>query len=227
MVNQLVISLIFLTGLLLLLIFNEMIYRRLGLTGEITRKFAHFTATLSTISFPFLFTDHWYVFALAVIFFTILLFSRKTRYLDSINKIDRVSAGSYLLPVSIYITFLISSLMEDKLLFILPILVLAISDPAAGLLGVNVKRFNHRIRIFSRDLHKTWLGSAAFFISSFFISILTLYYTRLQFDTVTLAVSISVAIVSTIIEMFSTRGYDNLFIPTGVILVLLVMGATL
>jgi phytol kinase len=224
MVNQLVITLIFLTGIFLLLIFNEMVYRRLGLTGEVTRKFAHFTATLSTLSFPFLFTDHWYVFALAVIFFTLLLFSKKTRHLDSINKIDRVSAGSYLLPVSIYITFLISSLTGDRLLYILPILVLAISDPAAGLLGVNVKRFNHRITIFSLTLHKTWLGSAAFFISSFFISVLVLYYTRLQFDAVTFGVSFAVAVVSTIIEMFSTRGYDNLFIPAGVILVLLVMG---
>jgi phytol kinase len=201
-----------------------MVYRRLGMTGEVTRKFAHFTATLSAISFPFLFTDHWYVLALAIIFFVVLFISRRTQYLNSINAIERASFGSFLLPVSIYITFLVSYIYDDLQLYILPMLILAISDPAAGILGINIKRFNHRIKIFSWKLQKTWLGSLTFFISSFWISILVLYYTRSHFDLVTFGIALTIALVSTAIEMFSIRGTDNLFIPIGVISVLILLG---
>lgn len=224
MINQVVISVIFIIGLFLLLIFNEMVYRRLGLTGEVTRKFAHFTATLSAISFPFLFTDHWYVLALASIFFTVLFFSRRTQHLNSINAIERQSFGSYLLPVSIYLTFLIYHIKGDLLLFILPMLVLAISDPAAGILGINIKRFNHRIKILQWKTEKTWLGSLTFFVSSFLISILVLYYTRTNFDIVTFSLALVIALVSTVIEMLSIRGTDNLFIPIGVVAVLVLFG---
>ncbi|MGF1584422.1 MAG: hypothetical protein ACFCUM_03805 [Bacteroidales bacterium] len=224
MINQIVIVIIFIIGLFLLIIFNELVYRRLGLNGEVTRKFAHFTATLSAVSFPFLFTDHWYVLALAIIFFIVLFVSRRTRHLNSINAIERDSFGSFLLPVSIYITFLVSHIYSDLQLYILPMLILAISDPAAGILGINIKRFNHRIRIFSWKLHKTWLGSITFFISSFFISILVLYYTRSHFDLVTFGIALTVAMVSTIIEMFSIRGTDNLFIPISVVAVLILTG---
>jgi hypothetical protein len=99
--NQIALTVIILTAIALLLIFNELIYRRLGLKGEITRKFAHFTATLSTITFPYLFNDHWYVLILASIFFLVLFISRNNTYLKSIDDIQRVSVGSYLLPVAI------------------------------------------------------------------------------------------------------------------------------
>ncbi|MGM0622333.1 MAG: diacylglycerol/polyprenol kinase family protein, partial [Bacteroidota bacterium] len=101
---QIGLTIIFLIGFALLLTFNEMVYRRLQLTGEITRKFAHFSATLSTITFPYLFDDHWYVLALAIIFFILLFISRHRTYLKSIHDIKRISVGSYLLPVSIYLT---------------------------------------------------------------------------------------------------------------------------
>jgi phytol kinase len=54
MVNQLALTLIFIIVFVSLLVFTELIYRRLGFKGEITRKFAHFTATLSTIIFPYI-----------------------------------------------------------------------------------------------------------------------------------------------------------------------------
>ncbi|MEN6445451.1 MAG: phosphatidate cytidylyltransferase, partial [Candidatus Cloacimonas sp.] len=120
--NQITLTVIFLIAIILVLALAELVYRRLGINGEITRKLAHFTATLSTITFPYLFTDHWYVLVLALFFFLILFVSRKGTLLRSINDIDRISVGSYLLPISIYLTFLISSKLENEFLYILPIL---------------------------------------------------------------------------------------------------------
>ncbi len=218
--NQIALTFIFLIAIISLLVFTELVYRRLGLKGEITRKIAHFTATLSTVTFPYLFNDHWYVLALASFFFILLFISRHGTQLKSIHDITRKSIGSFLLPASIYLTFLISYKYGNRFYFILPILVLAISDPAAGIMGINMKIYNHRIRIFNYKLNKTILGSSAFFISSFIISIIALYFNRMAFDLKTFWLAFGIAAVSTLVEMFSWRGSDNLFIPMSVILML-------
>jgi dolichol kinase len=221
--NQIALTVLFLFAILFLLVFNEMVYRRLGLKGEITRKFAHFTATLSTITFPYLFESHWYVLILAVIFFILLFISRNRTYLKSIHDIDRESLGSYLLPVAIYLTFLISDLLNNQFLFILPILVLAISDPIAGILGINLQQYNHHIRIFNKELKKTWLGSLSFFVSCLIISIIALYFNQHTFTLKTFWLAVVVALVSSLTEMLSWRGTDNLVIPMSVLLVLVIM----
>lgn len=221
--TQIGLTIIFLFAFAMLLIFNEMVYRRLNLKGEITRKFAHFTATLSTITFPYLFDDHWYVLALAIVFFVLLFASRNHSYLRSIHDIDRISVGSYLLPAAIYLTFLVSHLLNDRFLFILPILVLAICDPVAGILGINLQQYNHQIRIFNKTLQKTWLGSASFFVSCFIITIIAIYFNQEKLDLKTFWLAVIIAFVSTLTEMFSWKGSDNLLIPLSVLLVLLLM----
>ena len=221
MLNQLILTGLFLIGISLLLVFNEMVYRRLGLTGEITRKFAHLTGTLSTISFPYLFNDHWYVLFLAVVFFSILLISQRTRQLKSIHDIKRPSVGSYLLPAAIYLVFLISFLMGNRLYFILPMLVLAICDPVAGILGINITTHNHQIVIFNKKLQKTWLGSLSFFISCFLISTVSLYLYFTYFDLRTFYLALLISLVGTIVEVISWKGSDNLFVPVSVLLVLI------
>lgn len=220
--NQLALMFIFMTGIICLLVFNEMVYRQLGLKGEITRKFAHFTATLSTTTFPYLFKDHWYVLAMAAFFFIILFISRNGTQLKSIHDIDRKSVGSYLLPASIYLTFLLSHLLENKFLFILPMLILAISDPMAGILGLNLKKHNYHIRLFGMRLEKTVLGTLSFLISSFLISLVALYFHRMAFDLKTFWLALLVSIFSTLSELFSRKGFDNFLIPFSVILTLII-----
>jgi dolichol kinase len=222
--TQIGLTFLFLVVFLLLLVFVELVYRRLKLPGEVTRKLAHLTATLSTITFPYLFTDHWYVLFLAVVFFFLLFASRGTAHLRSIHDIARISAGSYLLPVAIYISFLVYTLTGDRFLFVVPMLVLAISDPVAGLLGLNITRFNHQIVLFGRPMGKTWLGSSAFFISAFLIGLIAHYYIRQQFDLQSLGYSLLLALTATLAELFSPRGTDNLSIPLSVLLVLLLIG---
>jgi phytol kinase len=220
---QIGLTVIFLVAFMLLLVFNELVYRRLELKGEITRKFAHFTATLSTITFPYLFNDHWYVLVLAIIFFLLLFISRNRSYLKSIHDIKRISAGSYLLPLAIYLTFLVSYLMDDRFLFILPMLILAICDPVAGIMGINLQLYNHKIKILKWTLQKTLLGSLSFFISCFVISIVALYFNQMKIDLQTVWIALIISLVSSVVELLSWKGIDNLLIPMSVLLVLLFM----
>jgi len=213
MINQIVLTTIILIAIVCVLTFTEIMYRRLELKSEITRKFAHFTATLSTVVFPFIFNSHWYVLVLASFFFVILFVSRHGTQLGSIHKIDRKSVGSYVLPLAIYLTFLISFLLNNKFFYILPILILAICDPMAGILGMNFKRNNRQIRLLGHTLQKTILGSVAFLFGSFVISVLSLYLYSGIFNLKTFWLALGIGVITTLTEMLCRKGWDNLFIP--------------
>jgi dolichol kinase len=218
--NIVVLSFIYLIGIGLLLIFNELVYRRLSPTGEITRKFAHFSSVLATVPFPYIFPSHWYILVLALLFATVLFVTSKGKQLKSIHGVTRKSVGSYLLPLSIYITFFISDFSGNKFLYILPMLILAISDPMAAILGINLKAYNGRIKWMGKKLNKTWLGSGAFWVSSFVISLIALYFHRGIFDLKAFWLALAVSVVSTLAELISWRGSDNLSIPLSAVAVL-------
>ncbi len=220
MENIIVLTFVYLIGIVLLLAFNELNYRRLNIKGEITRKFAHFTATLAAVPFPYIFPSHWYVLVLALLFFAGLYITQNSKQLRSIHDIERKSIGSYLLPISIYATFLISGLLNNYFLYILPMLILAICDPMAAILGINIKKNNGRIKIFGHKLNKTWLGTTAFFVTSFVISLIALYFHLEVFVLKTFWIASAVAITTSMAELFSWRGSDNLTIPLTALLVL-------
>ncbi len=221
--NQIGLTIVIMIAILCVLVFTELIYRRFGFRGEVTRKFAHFTASLATTTFPFLFNSHWYVLVLALFFFLVLFLSRHGSQLKSIHDIERKSVGGYMLPLAVYITFLIAETYDSKLIFILPMLVLGICDPMAGMLGMNFKRNNKNIRIFGHELQKTWLGSGSFLVSAFIISVIALYFSTMDFTLKTFWLALGIASVSTVVEMLSWRGTDNLFIPVSVAVMLILL----
>lgn len=221
--NTITLSVVYFVAIILLLAFNELNYRRMKVKGEITRKFAHFTATVAVVPFPYIFSSHWYVLILASIFFLTLFVTQYAKQLKSIHDINRKSIGSYLLPLSIYLTFLMSNLLDNKFIYILPMLLLGICDPMAAIVGMNMKRNNHKIVIFGVDTGKSIYGSGAFLITSFLISLIALYFNRGIFDLKTFWIALVVAVVSTLAELFSWRGSDNLTIPVGTALALLLL----
>lgn len=221
--NTITLSVVYFIAIILLLAFNELNYRRMKVKGEVTRKFAHFTATIAVVPFPYIFGSHWYVLILAVIFFIALFVTQYAKQLNSIHDIERKSIGSYLLPLSIYTTFLMANLLDNKFVYILPMLILGICDPAAAIVGMSMTKNNHRIVIFGIDTGKSLYGSGAFLFTSFIISLIALYFNLGVFNFKTFWVAFTVAIVSTLAELFSWRGSDNLTIPVSVALTLLLV----
>jgi phytol kinase len=221
MENTIILSIVYFIAIILLLAFNEFNYRRLKIKGEITRKFAHFTATVGVVPFPYIFSSHWSVLILAIIFSIVFLVTKYSKQLESIHDIERKSVGSYLLPLSIYITFLMANLLDNKFIYILPMLILGICDPMAAIVGMGMKKNNYQIKIFGIDTGKSLFGSGAFLISSFVISIIALYFKRGVFDLKTFWLALVVAVISMLAEMFSWRGSDNLTIPVSVAFTLL------
>lgn len=208
---------LFLLCLALIVVFCEWLYRK-GLDAEYTRKTAHSLSTLQCLLFPVFFTSHWYALILVIITSSILYIGRRKHFFKSIDSIKRKTCGSYLLPVSIGTVYFLSLLLDDWIFFVLPVVVLAVSDSLACVCGRICK---------SRYLMtgKTVAGTIVFFLSTFTISCGVLLFQSAGIKAFGVALGISV--ITTGVELISPNGSDNLTISLSVIVSLLLLDTVL
>ena len=220
---QFIVTALLFVGFIFIMIFTEYVQKRYGVASEHTRKFAHISATLSSLIFIFTVESHWYVLFVGGTLGLVLFIGKQKGYIKSITSVDRKTGGSYILPISIYLTFLISDLFDNDLLFILPILILGISDPLAGILGRKYKNKTKKISVLSYTFNKTILGSSVFFISAFLISLLSLCFFDYSLNKIILLSSL-IAVSTTITEIISSKGIDNITVPLSAVFILMIMG---
>lgn len=219
MIQQMAVTFSFALGFTLILALCESIYARLSVQPEYTRKLAHIVATLSSLLFLHHIHSHWYILFLGLVFFLLLYLTKRHKKTQSIHAVSRPTMGSYLLPIAIYLVFFLHEQLQQDIYYVLPLLILAISDPLAGIFGTFYKNKTREIRLFGESLHKTYLGSTVFFTSSLLISYFMLHFYAYPFGK-SLYLAISIALGTTFTEMLSTRGLDNLTIPLMTILLL-------
>jgi phytol kinase len=219
MSNQILYAVGFLLAYLGVIALMELLHRRYDIGAEITRKIAHTSATISSLLFLLAFDSYWYVLILGIIFFVIFYIGRRYNILKSLESVGRKTSGTYLLPLSVFIVFLISQKLDNQMFFILPILIVGISDPLAGYFGYAYQHKTQKIILLGLAFDKTILGSMVFLASSFIVSLLVLI--AFGFSGQTLLIStILVTITSTFVEMISERGFDNLTVPLAVMALL-------
>lgn len=99
------------------------------------------------------------------------------------------------------------------------ILVLSFSDPMASLGGfLNMKANNNTKWVISDSPNKlkTWPGKVLFFFSTLIIVILTFQLFRILLGIKLLEIGFLIAVVATIAELLSYKGWDNLTAPLTV-----------
>jgi phytol kinase len=183
--------------------------------AEHTRKVVHFGTGILTFLFPVMLSHHLWVLLLCSSFAILLMTSMKFNFLKSINGVDRITWGSLCFPLSVYLCFVAKVYFDEDLLFYLPMLILAISDPAAALIG---KATGWRpYQVWGQT--KTWAGSLAFFVSAFCLTFG--FHFMLQHESLNDAflLALSIGIFTSFTEAISTKGWDNLSIPMSVILI--------
>ena len=220
MIGQLIIVFLFMTGFGMIILISEFAHKRWSINPEYTRKFAHMLSCLSSLILIFTITSHWYILFLGSIFFLILFIGRRQGYFNSIDSVSRKTMGSYILPVAIYCVFYLASTSNSLLIFVLPVLILGISDPLAGLFGVYYKAETRNVVFQGYDFEKTFLGSFVFFSSAFLVSGVTLYFFDFELPKI-LFLSIVLAGLTTLIELVTPYGLDNLSVPVFAAILLL------
>lgn len=195
----------------------ELLWRKAGWKAEQTRKLVHAGTGILTILFPIMLSSHWWVLVLCSGFFIILVGSIYWGWLPSIHAIERKSLGSLLFPVSVYICFLFYEMNGALLaLFYMPILVLAICDPIAAMVGTRFPIGKMQVL----GGRKTLAGTSAFFIAALAVIYFCCMVWPVAFTTPKALTIIAIALAATLAELISKNGSDNLSIPLIMIFIL-------
>ena len=166
---------------------------------EILRKSIHTILALAFVLGASIF-DYKVLITTAIVLFILFVFVRVMRIYARVGTVPRVTFGEFFFAIGLISTIYITLPVNIEL-FQTSILILAFSDPLAALFGMNFGKHTYRIL----DEKRTLEGS---FVCLFISTVIVLLFGH------TLFISLGVAFVLTIIEAFSLRGSDNLFLPT-------------
>lgn len=195
------------------------------LKPETSRKLGHIMFGSILISLPFLFENIVFSIVFCLLCALFLFLAPKLKKYDTLVKTERVSYGEILFPTGVLITLIISKYVNEINFFVASIVVLTISDVLAvfvGQLSLKTKKiipFNKINNSIYRKFGKTFYGSFAFLISSYLILLLTLKCGMISCFLQLLLV----AIVVTVTEFLSRKGFDNLLIPVSTIVCLSIL----
>ncbi len=181
---------------------------------EWPRKLVHLGGGIVCIFIPYYLHSAITVFILAFLLSSLFYFGRKASFLKSLNSVERRTRGSEYYPIAIFIVYLLA--YDKPWLYVCAVLVLAMADAAAALVGSQYGKYRFVVENETKSLE----GSLIFLIIAF-ITIETplLLLTQLPNSVIVLSAML-VAMIVTLLEAISLEGLDNLVIPLAVAIIL-------
>jgi phytol kinase len=192
--------------------------RRRGGPPEATRKLVHFGAGLVAASFPLLFTEVATAALLCAGFAAVMVVTRQRGRLIAVHGVGRPSCGSWGFPLAAVLVFAFSQGRPDW--HVAALLVLAVSDALAAVVGTLATR--RRYRVWGGT--KTLEGSLAFAASAFLCVLLPLSGSGMASLGDAFRQASLVALAAAGIEAVAPRGSDNLLVPLGTLATLQALG---
>ena len=180
---------------------------------EHTRKAVHIGMGAVASTLPWLFDRTWPVLllcgGLAAAFVALKAFARRSDLGQAMHDIGRDSRGDFYFALSVAALWLLAD--GDRLLFLVPVLVLTLGDAVAALVG---RHYGRRYFDDGRT-GKTLEGSVALFIVAF-VSVqapLALAARVAPIDGLLMATTM--ALLVTLLEAMAWHGLDNVLVPIG------------
>jgi phytol kinase len=175
-----------------------------SVSDEVVRKLAHIIAGLGAALFPIFlgFTEIALVGALLAVS---VVAAVSMNMFTSVRQVDRITYGEVLFPLAITCVALI---FPDPLLYIYAIATLGLADALAAILG----RVYGRKTFHLLNPKKTYVGSTVFLVVTFIIGVVLLYGAGTP-PLAVLGVSAVLAVLLTVVEAVSDKGFDNLTVP--------------
>ena len=195
------------------------------LDPEIGRKLVHISLGLYCLTFPYVFSSAWEVFATCGLAVGVFLLARGTMRQSlggGLHAVKRTSYGELLFAVSVALLFwlkdghFVSVSMHHKaqigpVLYMLPILILTLCDAASAVVG---SRYGKRKFVIEEGA-KSVEGVVVFAVTAWLLSLIVLLLlTDIGRSEIVLLAFIAAAF-GALLEAASWRGLDNLFIPLG------------
>ena len=197
----------------------ERLARARGISAEVQRKLVHIGTGLYALTLPWLFTDDWPVYMLVGLTLVVMTVLRMPVFAEggigkTLHGVERQSYGDLLLALAVGIVFLLAD--GRAILYVLPIATLTLADAAAALTGSHYGRKFFPVE----DGQKSIEGSTAFFMITLVIAMVCLLLLSDVSRPNVVLLSVMVAAFGTLVEADSWRGFDNFFLPTGLMVFL-------
>ncbi len=188
-------------------------------SSEVARKSVHVSMGLTCACFPWIFDRPLPVWILAAIATLPLLLVRWIPALrrgagSALHGVHRPSYGELLFAPSVAVVFHWAA--GDAILYLVPILILTVADAAGALAGT---RWGKR-RYGAGEGFKTAEGSIIFLATAFLCSWLPLIFSGRMEVAHGFWVALTLATLGMMGEGLSDRGFDNLVLPVGGVVVL-------
>ncbi len=199
---------------LLILLLEELLWKRKILHDEYQRKFLHISMGIFMAFWPWLLTWR-QIQIFAAMGVAAALIYKRAKLLNGLDNIRYNGYGHFTHPLAVLVT---ASLTTDKVYFCLAILVMALADGVAAIAGHRYGK-NWQYKVFGHT--KTVIGSMAFWMTCLIILGIGLLSIRSQF---TFSAYITLLIVGppilTAVENLGVLGLDNLLLPLAVLAML-------
>jgi len=206
---------------LAVLILGEFLHLFLKIRPEFARITSHVLAGLFSLLLLNRFSSPYFVLVLCIQSALFLYATDKMGFLKSHHSVKRKTYGSAVFFAGVLIAYITSELTSNRALFILPIMILTISDPTAALTGLNTKSRKWKNLISGDISAKSYAGSFAFFVSAFIILFFGLPFFYNLGLPARLIISLLIGLIASFVEAISSKGFDNVAIPVSIILLLL------
>lgn len=188
-------------------------------SAEVQRKLVHIGTGLYALTLPWLFTDDWPVYMLIGLTLVVMGILRMPVFAkggigETLHGVERKSYGDLLLALAVGVVFLLAD--GRVVLYVLPIATLTLADAAAALAGSRYGRKFFDVEHGQKSIE----GSAVFFVITLVISMVCLLLLSDVSRPNVILLSLMVAGFGTLVEADSWRGFDNFFLPAGLMVFL-------
>jgi phytol kinase len=194
----------------ILLLGNEMWWRKHAVHSELSRKFIHVTVGSFVAFWPYLLT--WREMQLlSLAFLIIVTVSKHLNVFQAIHSVQRPTWGEIFFALAVG---LITFMTHDKAIYAASLLQMSLADGLAAMIGT---RYGNRQKYLIFGYTKSLLGTLTFFIVSLLILFGLSQYSHVHLHAGSL---FGISAMATIIENIAIGGLDNLLVPVSVALLL-------
>lgn len=190
----------------------EYAHRRFRLDAEVTRKVTHVAGGILALFLPLFFRSHWTVLILGVLFFLLLIATKRMAIMRSVHDVERSTNGEIYFPLALAFTYLAASLSDTFQFYPAAILALTLGDTAAWLVG---KRYGtHHYHMFGD--RKSVEGSIGMAFTCTAIVLVVMFVHDPRAAALSMVIAPFAGMLGAVLEAISPRGTDNLTVPLGI-----------
>lgn len=202
-----------LAGIFAVLLANEYLWRKKALKGETARKFLHIIIG-SFVAFWPLYMDWLAIQVLALAATIFFLIMRYTRFFRGVYEVKRRSWGDLIGPATIVVLALLE---PSPTVFAAAVLHISLADGFAAVIGSTYgTRSKYKILWNTKSI----TGTITFWLASFSILVWGMVLNPGEFGDLALPVLLWLPLMTAFLENISPYGFDNLFVPLLVAVIL-------